>query len=108
MVESSIIETPRLRIIPFSEKYLTPRYIGWLNDPEVVRYSEQHHRSHSLESCSQYWQSFANTPHYFWAITAIDPNIGHIGNMNAHIDKMNSVADSGIDCCHGGYWNRTG
>jgi RimJ/RimL family protein N-acetyltransferase len=96
MVESPIIETPRLCIIPFSEKYLTPRYIGWLNDPDVVRYSEQRHRSHSLESCSQYWQSFANTPHYFWAITAIDPNIGHIGNMNAHLDKMNSVADVGI------------
>ena len=96
MAESPIIETPRLRIIRFSEKYLTPRYVGWLNDPSVVCCSEQRHRGHTLESCRQYWQSFTNTPHYFWAITAIDPIIGHIGNMNAHIDKMNSVADIGI------------
>lgn len=96
MTESLIIQTPRLRIIPFSEKNLTPRYIAWLNDPEVVRYSEQRHRNHTLESCSRYLQSFADTPHYFWAITAIDPSTGHIGNINAHIDKMNSVADVGI------------
>jgi [ribosomal protein S5]-alanine N-acetyltransferase len=96
MAESTIIETTRLRITPFSEKYLTPRYVDWLNDPAVVRRSEQRHRSHTLESCRKYWQSFTNTPHYFWAITAIDPNVGHIGNMNAYINATNSVADVGI------------
>ncbi|MCX5815848.1 MAG: GNAT family N-acetyltransferase [Proteobacteria bacterium] len=96
MAESPIIKTPRLRIIPFSKEYLTPRYTGWLNDPEVMRYSEQRHKSHTLESCRQYWQSFADTPHYFWAVTAIDPNIGHIGNINAYVDEKNSLADIGI------------
>lgn len=96
MAEAPIIETPRLRIVSFSEKYLTARYVGWLNDPSVVCHSEQRHRSHTLESCRQYWQSFTNTPHHFWAITARDPDMGHIGNMNAYIDKMNSVADVGI------------
>lgn len=96
MAESPIIQTPRLRIIPFSEKYLTPRYVGWLNDPMVVRYSEQRHKKHTLESCRQYLRSFADTPHYFWAMTAINPSTGHIGNITAHIDKMNSVADIGI------------
>lgn len=96
MAESPIIETPRLRIAPFPEKYLTPRYVGWLNDPKVVRLSEQRHRIHTLESCRQYWQSFTNTPHYFWAITTIDPTIGHCGNINAYINTANSVADVGI------------
>lgn len=96
MAESPVIETPRLRIIPFSEKYLTPRYVGWLNDSEGMRYSEQRHKSHTLESCRQYWQSFADTPHYFWAVTAVDPNIGHIGNINAYVDEKNSLADIGI------------
>ena len=96
MAQSPTIETPRLRIVPFSEKYLTPVYVSWLNDPEVVRYSEQRHREHTLESCRQYWQSFADTPNFFWAITAVDPMIGHIGNINAYVDTMNSVADVGI------------
>jgi len=96
MAEPPLIETSRLLIVPFSEKYLTPRYVGWLNDPQVVRYSEQRHKKHTLELCRQYWQSFIDSPHFFWAITAIDSSVGHIGNINAHIDKMNSVADVGI------------
>lgn len=96
MAESLIIETPRLLIRPFSERYLTPRYVGWLNDPLVVCHSEQRHRSHTPDSCRQYWQSFANTPHYFWAITVLDPSVGHIGNINAYINVANSVADVGI------------
>jgi [ribosomal protein S5]-alanine N-acetyltransferase len=106
MAESPIIETPRLRIIPFLENYLTPRYVSWLNDPLIVRFSEQRHRSHTLESCRQYWQSFTDTLHYFWAITSIDPNIGHIGNMNAYIDKMNSTADLGILIGESAVWGK--
>lgn len=108
MAESHIIETSRLLIVPFFEQYLTQTYVNWLNDPLVVRYSEQRHRSHTLESCRQYWRSFTNTPHYFWAVTAIDPKLGHIGNLNAYVDEVNSVADVGImigarDVWGGGY-----
>lgn len=96
MAEGAVIETPRLRIVPFSEAYLSSRYVSWLNDQEVVRYSEQRHRRHTLESCRQYWQSFKDSPHFFWAITTVDPKIGHIGNINAYIDKFNSTASMGI------------
>ncbi len=92
----SKIKTPRLSIVPFEEAHLTPRYVGWLNDPDVVRYSEQRHHAHTLASCRDYLQSFANTPHCFWAIIAHDPNIGHIGNINAYIDVENGIADVGI------------
>jgi len=96
MANLPILETHRLKLIPLTEEYITPRYVAWLNDPVIVRFSEQRHKKHTLESCRKYWQSFTGTPHYFWAVTTIDPNIGHIGNMNAHIDNMNSVADVGI------------
>lgn len=96
MAEAPIIETTRLRLVPFSRKHLTPAYVCWLNDPEVVRFSEQRHRKHSLETCKQYYESFSGTPHLFWAITTIDPENEHIGNMNAYVDTFNSVADIGI------------
>ncbi len=96
MAKSSIIETPRLRIIPFSEEFLTPRYVSWLNDPEAVRYSDQRFRTHTLESCRNYVESFAGTPNYFWAVTARDTGLGHIGNMNAYVDPIHLVADIGI------------
>jgi [ribosomal protein S5]-alanine N-acetyltransferase len=96
MVKSRIIETARLRILPFSEEYLTPRYVSWLNDPEVVRYSEQRHRVHTLESCREYMKSFVDTPNYFWAMVTKNNELGHIGNMSAYVDLNNSVADLGI------------
>jgi RimJ/RimL family protein N-acetyltransferase len=95
-MNSPVIETKRLLIVPFAEEYLTTRYVSWLNDPEVVHYSEQRFQQHTLESCRAYWHSFKGRPHYFWAIiTRTDPP-EHIGNMNAYVDPLHFVADMGI------------
>lgn len=96
MAASTIIETARLRIEPFTERHLSERYVNWLNDPLVVRYSEQRFQIHTLESCRAYWQSFTDTPHYFWAVIAKDDTLGHIGNLNAYVDPRHGVADLGI------------
>lgn len=96
MAESPIIETERLIIEPFSEKHLSERYVSWLNDPEVIKYSEQRHITHTIESCREYMNSYANTPNYFWAITERKLNLGHIGNMNAYVDNGSKIADLGI------------
>lgn len=91
-----VIETDRCWLCPFSAEHLTERYVGWLNDPDVVRHSEQRHRRHSLESCRAYMTSFEGSAHYFMAIVAKDAALGHIGNMNAYVDSPNGVADVGI------------
>lgn len=96
MATSPVIPTPRLRLEPFAQRHLTARYVAWLNHPETTRFSEQRHRTHTLESCRAYWQSFENSPHYFWALVAMDDAFGHIGNMNAYLDPANGVADIGI------------
>ncbi|HEV2145971.1 MAG TPA: GNAT family N-acetyltransferase [Longimicrobiaceae bacterium] len=99
-----MIETPRLRIEPFTDEHLTERYVGWLNDPEVVRYSDQRQRAHTLESCRAYMESFRGTPHHFWAIVARDPALGHIGNVNAYVAEEHRVADVGILVGERGAW----
>lgn len=96
MAESPILRTERLLIKPFSEEHLTARYVRWLNDRSVVRYSEQRHRAHTLDSCRDYWRFFGGTPNYFWAMIAHDPALGHIGTLNAYLDPEHLVADVGI------------
>lgn len=91
-----MIETPRMQIVTFSEKYLTQRYVSWLTDQEVVRYSDQRFRTHTLESCREYWEFFKNSPNYFWAINVQDGELGYIGTMTAYHDTNHSVADVGI------------
>lgn len=91
-----VIETDRLRIEPFCEAHLSARYIAWLNDPDVVRFSEQRHRSHTMESCRAFMRSFEGSPNQFWAIVAHVPQLGHIGNISATIDVPNATADIAI------------
>lgn len=93
------VETQRLRIVRFSERHLTPRYLAWLNDPHRTRYSEQRHRQHTMASCRAYLAGFDGSPNYFWAIETRVPehaSLGHIGNINAYVDPHAGVADLGI------------
>lgn len=83
-------------IEPFSEKYLTKKYVSWLNNSEVVRYSEQRHKKHTVKTCRAYLRSFEKSPNYFWAISVTNDKLGHIGNIAAYIDEANKVADIGI------------
>ena len=99
------IETLRLKILPFKEEFLTQIYVAWLNDPEVVKYSEQRHRSHSLESCRQYFQSIQSSPHGFYAIVAKHPET-HIGNSTIAVDLNNQVADISIMIGDRAFWGK--
>lgn len=96
MARSPPLETSRLVVRPFEERHLVPRYVAWLNDPGVVRFSEQRHTRHNLESCRAYWQGFEGTPNHFWAIEAHDPRLGYIGTMTAYVDPRHATADMGI------------
>jgi ribosomal-protein-alanine N-acetyltransferase len=93
---SPTLETTRCVLEPFAEHHISERYVSWLNDPDVVRFSEQRRRGHTADSCRVYWKSYEGTPHYFMAIVARDAALGHIGNINAYVDETNSIADIGI------------
>ncbi len=106
MVTFPGISTDRCVLEQFAEKHLTERYVSWLNDPDVVKFSEQRHRTHDLVSCRKYFDSFADTPHYFVAIVSKDQALGHIGNLNAYVDVNNGTADVGILLGEKGAWGQ--
>jgi RimJ/RimL family protein N-acetyltransferase len=97
------IRSDRLTVVPVTEEHLTPRYVGWLNDPEVVRYSEQRFKTHTIESCRDYLESFAGTGNLFLALIA--DSEGHIGNMTAYVDRY-GVIDVGILIGERGVWGQ--
>lgn len=96
MALAPVITTQRLRLVPFGDAHLTTRYVAWLNDPDVVRYTDERHRRHTAATCAAYFRSFNGTSNYLWAIELADPPRGHIGNVNAYIDSRNKLADVGI------------
>ena len=91
-----LIKTERLVITPFDHSYLTDRYVSWLNDSEVTRYSRHRSVTHTIKSCRDYYLSFRDSPNYLWAIETLNGDSLHVGNINAYIDEPNSIADIGI------------
>jgi ribosomal-protein-alanine N-acetyltransferase len=90
------LDTLRLRLRPFAEQHLTERYVGWLNDTETMRFSENRHRRHTIESCRSYAGALHDAGHLFWAIERRSGEPPHIGNITAYLDPDNGVADVAI------------
>ena len=90
------IFTKRLRLTPFDSHHLTQTYVNWLNDQVIMQYSEQRFQTHSLASCREYWQSYKDSPHHFWAIELTERDNWHIGNIQTYIDEPNQLAGVSI------------
>lgn len=87
---------PAVRLVPFSPRHITNRYVAWLNDPEVVRFSELRQRRHTGQTCRRYLRSMRDGGHCFWAIVASGPPRRHVGNIAAYIDRPNRLAEVSI------------
>ena len=79
-------------IAPFTDHHLTRRYVDWLNDPEVTKFSEQRHIEHTQGSCMEYVLKMRKQG-LLWAILK---GKQHIGNISAHLDEPNWNADISI------------
>lgn len=99
---TSTISTARLTLRPMMKP--STRNLAWLRDPEVVRYSEQRHRPHTLSSQLRYVSSFDGNSH-LWGIYLVDSG-NHIGNLSARHDEPNNVSDVGIMIGEPAYWGK--
>ena len=103
MAPKIVLTTERLSLVPYAAGFITPQHIGWLNNPDVVFYSEQRHQKHTEASQQAYLNSFSEGC-YIWLIKAQD--IGDIGTISAYVDMPNKVADMGILVGEPKSWNR--
>jgi RimJ/RimL family protein N-acetyltransferase len=77
----------------FSSVNLTEDYLGWLRDPQLMKFSNQRFRSHSMESCRAYFESFAGSDNLF---IAIYHEGAFIGTMTAYRSLVHGTADIGL------------
>jgi RimJ/RimL family protein N-acetyltransferase len=85
-----------VQILNFSESHLNQKYVSWLNDIEVVRFSEQRHIKHTLKSCQRYFEEQKNSKNYFLAIELTGKEARHIGNLGISVNYENKIADLSI------------
>lgn len=81
-----------LTLLPHRAGLVTDEQVAWLNDPENVKFSEQRHAKHTLESQHRYLNDFPSGSH-IWLIRRDDKDIGTI---TAYVDEPNKLANMGI------------
>lgn len=74
---------------------LTDEYVSWLNDPDVVRFSNQRFRRHNRLSCQAYFNSLKSSDSLFLVIRALETHVA-IGTMTVHLSPQHGTADVGI------------
>jgi ribosomal-protein-alanine N-acetyltransferase len=90
-----ILRGDKLDLRIFDETDITADYTRWLNDPEVVRFSNQRFRRHDRASCLAYLRSFEGTDNLFFSarLRATDQAVG---TLTAYISRHHGTADVGI------------
>ena len=96
---------PRLAVRPFTVDDIQPAYVGWLNDPAVVRFSNQRFRQHTMESSRAYVGSFAGTPNLFLAMVEREGG-AMVGTLTVYRNLHHETADIGIMVGAPASWGR--
>ena len=89
------LEGRKVALRPFTASDVTDAYVGWLNDPEVTRFSNQRFRTHDRASCEEYFRSFSGTENLFVSIRAVEGDLA-IGTMTAYRVPHHGTCDVGI------------
>jgi len=90
-----VLQGKKVILRKFTEPDIDDIYIGWLNDPDVVRFSNQRFLRHNGKSSLQYLASFESTDNLFISVCLL-PDEKPVGTMTAYVSKPHATVDVGI------------
>jgi len=93
-MKTPILKTTRLTLAPplIHDQMNVDHYLKWLCNEQVIRFSEQRHRKHTIENQRDYLRSF-DGDNQIWEITR---NAIPIGTITSYRNPPNSTANLGI------------
>lgn len=89
----------------FEPSLVDERYLGWLNDAEVLRFSNQRFRTHNRDNCLAYLKSFEGSDNLFLSVRRKDDALP-IGTMTAYFSIAHGTVDIGIMIGERKVWGR--
>jgi RimJ/RimL family protein N-acetyltransferase len=96
MAENSFsLRGNKIVLKPFLVADINDAYIGWLNDQNVVKFSNQRFLVHSIDSCLRYQASFEGTDNLFMSIRRLSDD-ALIGTLTAYVASNHGTVDVGI------------
>jgi [ribosomal protein S5]-alanine N-acetyltransferase len=90
-----VLQGNKVLLRSFTESDIDDSYIDWLNDPDVVRFSNQRFLRHNQESSLRYLASFENTDNLFMSVRRLSDDCP-VGTMTAYVTKHHGTVDVGI------------
>jgi RimJ/RimL family protein N-acetyltransferase len=86
-------------------KDVTPEYVKWISDPEIIKYSRNRYRTFTLEGQIKYVQEMFNSPDYH--LYGIFHKKTHIGNITfGAIDWTNNIGEARVVMGYKKYWGK--
>ena len=79
----------------FTVDDIDDEYLSWLNDKNLMRFSNQRFKTHTISTCRDYINGMEKEGNLFYAINT-NENIAKIGTITAYINKHHNTADIGI------------
>jgi len=90
-----VLQGNKVLLKRFVQSDIGKTYISWLNDPDVVRFSNQRFLEHDFESCLRYLASFDGTKNLFINVRNLSDERS-LGTMTAYVSSHHGTADVGI------------
>ena len=91
-----MIKGKQILLKKLSVEDVTADYLNWMNNYEVVKYTESRHTKHTIESLQNFIHQVDNDSNYCFAIIEIASN-KHIGNIKiGNIHPLYKYADIGL------------
>lgn len=95
----------RIVLDQFCQEDISDDYVGWLNDKEVVKYSNQRFRHHDLKTCESYRKSFLESDNLFLSVRLLHTN-EMIGTMTVYISPHHQTGDVGMMIGRRAQWGK--
>lgn len=90
------IDTERLHMRILQPTDHSERYLGWLNDPEVQKYTRRHGRTSTMQDVDDFIKYTLDSLDFHFAIFVRKDNV-HIGNISLNsVDVHNHSAELSI------------
>ncbi len=90
-----VLRGARLTLRAMQASDITPTHLAWLNDAEVVRFSNQRWLRHTLDSSLRYWAGFEGGDNLYLSVRRLD-NDQALGTLTAYRNRHHGTADLGI------------
>jgi RimJ/RimL family protein N-acetyltransferase len=90
-----ILKGEKVLLRSFTASDINEAYIGWLNDKDVVQFSNQRFLRHDRDSCLRYLASFEGTDNLFISVRRLSDD-RPVGTMTAYVSSHHGTVDVGI------------